>query len=180
MVLAKAAAVVAMLAAACSPRGAEAINERRPDSGAEAVSSAASSQDVSRPCSLASVSGIWSLIHIEADEPGVQDFYAQAPYEFLRFSPDSRYAYFATRSALNDVNQIDQGINRADEADGADFRVQFRNDGAFLITRDGQPFQIFECQIAGRAGQGGAQPGDMIWTNAEGMARLYRVHRRLR
>lgn len=131
-----------------------------------------------QPCTLQNTMGVWGLVHIEAAEPGVQDFYRNAPYEYLRIRPGGAYAYFATNAAVPDVGQINGSLDRADAADGVSDVADFREPGLMVVLRDGRPFQAFRCIIAGSA-QGEAQAGDMVWTQYEGMPRLYRVQRRL-
>lgn len=132
------------------------------------------------PCDLQSIVGVWSLAHIEAAEPGVQETYRQAPYEFTRIDPDGSVIYFATNRMLPNVETVVSNLDLAQRQAGMTFRVDMRPGGVYVLLRDGQPFQAVRCTITDQAGRGGAQPGDMIWTNLDGMPSLYRVQRRVR
>lgn len=184
------AATVLLLAACSPPSGGEAGAETGPgpDQGRPAAPSAAppqpslpttrTSSGVDEPCTLENTVGIWRLTHIEAAEPGVQDFYRTAPHEYLRIRPGGAYAYFATNAPVTATGDLNGRLDQADDADGVNDVADFRQPGLFVILRDGQPFQAFRCVIAGGA-QGRHQAGDMVWTEYQGMPRLYRVQRRL-
>lgn len=129
------------------------------------------------PCTAPRLTGTWSLVSIRSAEPGVQDFYANAPNEVMRFGARGDFIYvagsrpFTTASARRD-------LDRADAVDGVSYR--FAIDGArLMLSRDGQPFEAFVCTIADRAADGGA-PGDVILTNLPDRPMLRRIQRRLR
>lgn len=172
-------ALAALVAACTNPASddATASGEATPEAspGSEVLPPA---QAVDRPCDLASVVGLWSLIHIEAAEPGVMDFYRRAPNEYMRIQPDGAYAYFATPMAVGDVAEINTRMDQVDAADGVNDVADLRQAGLLVVVRNGQPFQAFNCVIAGRD-QGEARAGDMVWTQMQGMPGLYRVQRRL-
>ena len=130
-----------------------------------------------QPCTLANTTGVWSLVHIQSGEPGVQEFYRRAPHEYMRISANGAYAYFAATQAVapGDVNL---NIDQADAGDGVNDVADFRIPGVFVVLRNGQPFQAVQCFIAGSAA-GNHQAGDMVWTGYEGAPDLYRVQRRL-
>lgn len=130
-----------------------------------------------QPCTLDNTSGVWSMIHIQSAEPGVQAFYRNAPYEYMRIGPTGSYAYFATNNAVA-PSDVRGRIDQADAGDGVNDQADFRMPGVFVVLRDGQPFQAVRCVIAGGAGAR-HQPGDMVWTEYDGMADLYRVQRRV-
>lgn len=130
-----------------------------------------------RPCD-ASVVGLWTLVHIEADEPGVEELYARAPYEYTTIRPDSSMMYFATNRAISDPDEILQRLDQADRNDDGSYDVRLGPPNYLAIFRDGQPFQIFICDLA-ETDDGLVQAGDMVLTNLPGSPHLFRIERRL-
>ena len=188
-----AVAVAALAAAVCSgASGSQAASDAgaKPDgaqadapasgenSGPPVQTAGTSSRGADQACTPQNTMGLWSLIHIESAEPGVREFYQTAPYEYMRIGPTGAYAYFASPAAAQGLNDIRNRIDRTDAADGVNDVVDLRQPGLFVVLRDGQPFQAFTCFIAGTA-RARHQPGDMVWTEYQGMADLYRVQRRL-
>jgi len=130
------------------------------------------------PCDAANVVGTWSLVSIQASEPGVQAFYESAPYEWMRFKPHGSVHYVASNRDRADRAEIEATLDRTDAQDGIDYVIQWLDTGVMLMLRDGQPFQLGQCQIAD-ADDGPIRAGDLIYTNVEGMPALRRVQRRL-
>jgi hypothetical protein len=118
---------------------------------------------LARPCTASEVAGLWELISIKADEPGVQAFYEQAPHEYLRINPAMGFAYVASRRKLP-ADDADEVISAAAASSGAPLTVQLPRPGQLFVMRNGtEPFQGFSCAIADVASDGAAK-GDMIWT----------------
>lgn len=128
------------------------------------------------PCTAPRLTGIWSLASLRSADPGVQQFYANAPNEVMRSGARGDFIYVAGTRPYTAAGAR-QSLDRADAVDGVSYT--FRIDGGrLLLLRDGQPFEGFTCSIADRAGDGAAR-GDMILTNLPGRAALRRVQRRL-
>jgi len=123
------------------------------------------------PCSAANTAGVWELVSIRADEPGVQGFYAEYPVEYMRFGAGGAYIYVARQQPLKSMAEIKASLDRADAGDGLSYRAEFARDGTMIIHRNGQPFQGFRCSIKG---------GQMIWTEYPGNLPLRRVQRRVK
>lgn len=132
---------------------------------------------IARPCTTASAAGIWTLVSIRAAEPGVEDFYKRAPHEVMRFAASGSFMYVASNRPYS-AAEAGQRLDAADARDGTSYRFSMGAAGKLMLLRDGTPFQAFQCTIADRA-EGGAQPGDMILTNAPGAAALRRVQRKI-
>lgn len=130
------------------------------------------------PCDAANVVGTWSLVSVQADEPGVQAFYERAPYEWMRFKADGSVHYVASTRDRANRAEIEATLDRTDAQDGVDYVIQWLDTGVMLMLRDGQPFQLGQCQIA-EADDGPVRAGDLIYTNVEGMPSLRRIQRRL-
>jgi hypothetical protein len=152
--------VIAVLAAAAVVTGA----------GAGAASA--------EPCNAANVVGTWSLVSVQAAEPGVQAFYERAPYEWMRFKADGSVHYVASTRDRASRAEIEAMLDRTDAQDGTDYIIQWLDTGVMLMLRDGQPFQLGQCQIAA-TDDGPVRAGDLIYTNVEGMPSLRRIQRRL-
>lgn len=130
------------------------------------------------PCTADQVAGVWSLAGIRAAEPGVEEFYARAPYEWMRFSPDGGYIYVASNRPKTRLADINASLDQADVVDRSTYAIRWLQPGRMMITRDGQPFQLFECAILELAADD-ARVGDMILSASEGMPMLRRVQRRV-
>jgi hypothetical protein len=133
------------------------------------------------PCAPATVAGTWSLVSIRAAEPGVEDFYARAPYEWTRYTIDGdrvSMMYLASNRPKASSEDIESSLTRADQMDGVAYTVRWLRPGRMLVLRDGQPFQAFECAILD-APSGDARAGDMLVTQIEGTPMLRRVQRRV-
>lgn len=133
------------------------------------------------PCAPASVGGTWSLVSIRAAEPGVEEFYARAPYEWTRYTVESDRVgmmYLASNRPKGSPAEIESSLDRADQMDGVAYTVRWLRPGRMLVLRDGQPFQAFECAILS-APEADALAGDMVITQIEGTLMLRRVQRRV-
>ncbi len=64
------------------------------------------------PCDAANVVGTWSLMSVQAAEPGVQAFYDRAPYEWMRFKPDGSVHYVASNRDRADRAEIEATLDR--------------------------------------------------------------------
>lgn len=133
---------------------------------------------VARPCTAASATGIWSLVSIKAAEPGVENFYKTMPHEVMRFAATGGFMYVASNRPYG-AAEAGQRLDAADARDGTRYTYSMGPAGRLLLLREDAPFQAFMCAIADRA-EGGAQPGDMVLTNAPGAAALRRVQRKLK
>lgn len=142
------------------------------------AASAPGSAAVAAPCTAGNTAGVWSLASIRAAEPGVEEFYARAPHEWMRFSADGGYVYVASNRSMNGLPAINASLDRADLMDPATYSINWSQPGQVLILRDGQPFQLFRCEILDEA-VADARAGDMILSAAEGMPMLRRVQRRV-
>jgi hypothetical protein len=142
-----------------------------------AVSMLMAAPAAATPCTPAGLAGIWTFVSIRADEPGVEQFYRQAPYEVMRFGANGGFMYVASNRPYGAADAADR-LNAADARDGTSY--SYRIDGpSLLLFREGAPFQAFTCRIADRL-EGDARPGDLILTNQPGRPMLRRVERRLR
>ncbi|WP_420472115.1 MULTISPECIES: hypothetical protein [unclassified Brevundimonas] len=134
------------------------------------------------PCSAANVAGTWSLVSVRSAEPGVEEFYARAPYEWTRYTVNGDRVgmmYLASNRPKASSAEIESSLTRADEMDGVTYTVRWlRPPGRMLVLRDGQPFQAFECAILDSP-VGDARAGDMLITQIEGTPMLRRVQRRV-
>lgn len=130
------------------------------------------------PCSADNVAGVWSLASIRADEPGVEEFYARAPNEWMRFAANGGYIYVATSRPLESLAAINASLDRADAVDGATYAIRWPEAGHMMILRNGEPFQLFRCEILEQPAAD-ARAGDMILSAAEGKPMLRRVQRRV-
>lgn len=134
------------------------------------------------PCAPETVAGTWSLVSIRAAEPGVEEFYARAPFEWTRYAVEGDRVgmmYLASNQLKESPAEIDSILDRADRIDGVAYSVRWLRPGRMLVLRDGQPFQAFECTILD-APAADALAGDMLITQIEGTPMLRRVQRRVR
>lgn len=129
------------------------------------------------PCTPAALAGLWTLVSIRAAEPGVEDFYAQAPHEVIRFGANGDLMYVASNRPYTPASAR-QALDQADAADGTTYRFTVRGERLELL-RDGTSFQSFVCRVADRTEEN-ARAGDLILTNVPERAALRRVQRRLR
>ena len=133
------------------------------------------------PCEPQTVAGTWSLVSIRAAEPGVEEFYARAPYEWTRYTVEGDRVgmmYLASNRPKGSPAEIESSLDRADQMDGVAYTVRWLRPGRMLVLRDGQPFQAFECAILS-APEADALAGDMVITQIEGTPMLRRVQRRV-
>lgn len=133
------------------------------------------------PCAPETVAGTWSLVSIRAAEPGVEEFYARAPYEWTRYTVEGDRVgmmYLASNRPKGSLVEIEASLDRADQIDGVAYTVRWLRPGRMLVLRDGQPFQAFECAILD-ASAADAVAGDMLITQIEGTPMLRRVQRRV-
>lgn len=133
---------------------------------------------VAAPCSADNVVGVWSLGSIRAAEPGVEEFYARAPNEWMRFAADGGYIYVATTRPLEGLASINASLDRAGAVGGATYAIRWPDVGQMMILRNGEPFQLFQCEILEQPAAD-ARAGDMILSAAHGMPMLRRVQRRV-
>ncbi len=122
-------------------------------------------------CESGDLEGVWQLISVRADEPGVEAFYKAHPVEYMRFKPDGDYIYVAMDEELPRLADVNASLDRADRADGVTYRARVEGMGDLTIYRDGQPFQRFRCVMSDRR---------MNWNEAPGMPELSRSHARVR
>ena len=136
---------------------------------------------LARPCAPADVAGLWELQSITADEPGVEAFYKQAPWEYVEITPAMNFAYVAGKRQLA-VKDAEAALDAARQAGGVLYTVAFPEPGRLIVLRDAQtPEQGFSCDIAEAASETfGVAVGDMVWTELPGAPRLRRVHRRIK
>ena len=133
------------------------------------------------PCAPETVAGTWSLVSIRAAEPGVEEFYASAPYEWTRYTVEGDrigMIYLASNRPKGSPAEIESSLDRADQMDGVAYTVRWLRPGRMLVLRDGQAFQAFECAILS-APEADALAGDMVITQIEGTPMLRRVQRRV-
>lgn len=128
-----------------------------------------------RPCVFADVVGLWKGQMVAAGETGVEDHYALAPHDYLRFRADGSMMYFGTNTARTDVAAINARLDELDRLDGVAYRAEVPSPGVLLLMRDGAPFQGFTCTVAEpRNGK-----AVLIWSQLKGLPRLLRVQTRL-
>ena len=125
-----------------------------------------------RPCASTDLIGTWQLSSIRAAEPGVQEFYARAPVEYMRFGAGGRYIYVARTQPLKNVLEVNATLDRVDASDGRDYVARITRPGQLVVFQGQQPFQAFTCAMR--------KDGAMVWTEYPGMPDLERVHRRMR
>ncbi|MDQ3126699.1 MAG: hypothetical protein M3Q74_13975 [Pseudomonadota bacterium] len=133
------------------------------------------------PCAPDTVAGTWSLVSIRAAEPGVEEFYARAPYEWTRYTVEGEgvgMMYLASNRPKRSLAEIESGLDHADQIDGVAYTVRWLLPGRMLVLRDGQPFQAFECAILDSP-TADALAGDMVVTQIEGTPMLRRIQRRV-
>src|SRR5436190_23403902 len=82
------------------------------------------------PCTAQRLTGIWSLVAIRSADPGVQDFYANAPNEVMRFGTRGDFIYVAGSRPFTAASAR-QDLERADAVDGVSY--SFRIDGERLL-----------------------------------------------
>ena len=133
------------------------------------------------PCAPDTVAGTWSLVSIRAAEPGVEEFYASAPYEWTRYTVEGDRVgmmYLASNRPKRSPAEIESSLDHADRIDGVTYTVRWLRPGRMLVLRDGQPFQAFECAILD-APAADALAGDMVLTQIAGTPMVRRIQRRV-
>ena len=143
-----------------------------------AASAMTVSSALAAPCTMRSLAGVWSLVSVRSAEPGVEEFYARAPHEWMRFDPDADYVYVASNRPKTSLAEIQSSLDEADRMDGVTYRIEWLEPGRMLIRRNGQPFQVFRCEILERPAAD-ARVGDLILSADDGMPMLRRVQRRV-
>ena len=121
-------------------------------------------------CTTRNTQGTWELVSVRAAEPGVQQFYAQYPVEYMRFKANGDYIYVARQQPLTRLSEIKGSLDRADLSDNVTYKAVFNADGVLIVHLNGQPFQGFRCSI---------ENGQMIWRELPGNNALLRVQKRV-
>lgn len=141
--------------------------------GAEAAVSA----QATRNCQRQDLIGTWSLVKIEAEQAGVQEFYRLSPNEVMRFSLNGAFIYVARRAPPYSASDAKRSLDSADAVDGVSYSFQLQGEQLILL-RDGSPFEGFRCAIALRD-SAQMTSGDLLLTNLVNRPRLLRIQRKL-
>lgn len=131
-----------------------------------------------KPCDAGDIVGVWSLATIDADEPGVEEFYETIADEWMRFAADGTFIYTASNRPETDLASIQRSLDDADALDRVTYRTRVDGSGRLTITRDGVPFQVFQCDVAD-SDDGPVMAGDMILSSVPGAPSVRRVQSRL-